>query len=143
MFYQSNAKAFEYAHNLRGNTTPAEELLWNHLSKNQLDEYRFKRQHPILNYIADFYCHRAKMIIEVDGEVHEQEERIARDRLRTAKMEAIGCRVIRFINREVMYLTEYVISCIRKELSMAPWPPRQGRLEGPARWNQKNQSNTL
>lgn len=73
MFYGSNAKTFQYAHALRARMTDAEKKLWDRLSNKQLEGYRSKRQHPIANYIADFYCHQAKLIIEVDGKIHEQE----------------------------------------------------------------------
>ena len=116
MFYSSNAKTFQYAHKLRRQMTDAEKSLWKHLCRNQLDGYRFKRQHPIINYIADFYCHKAKLIIEVDGKIHEQNEQIIHDRERTTKIETLGCRVMRFTNTEVMNQIEYVIMSIRKEL---------------------------
>ena len=65
MFYGALPIHFELARELRNHPTEAETFLWNHISC--IKEIRFKRQHPILNFIADFYCHRAKLIIEVDG----------------------------------------------------------------------------
>ncbi|MGC1242591.1 MAG: DUF559 domain-containing protein, partial [Chryseosolibacter sp.] len=83
MFYQSNAKTFRFAKQLRAEMTGAEKFLWSHLSNKQIEGYRFKRQHPIMNYIADFYCHKAKLIIEVDGKIHERPDRIAHDNERS------------------------------------------------------------
>lgn len=100
--------------------TEAEAKLWTRLSNKQLNGYRFKRQHPIVNYIADFYCHKAKMIIEVDGKIHEQEQQIAHDNERTRKIEQFGCRVLRFTNAEVMNQIEEVLKKIEKELNQGP-----------------------
>ncbi|MDZ7935995.1 MAG: DUF559 domain-containing protein [Emticicia sp.] len=69
MFYGAGNIVFNNAAQLRANPTPMEEYLWNFLSKSQLG-VRFKRQQPIGNYIADFYCHLAKLVIEVDGSIH-------------------------------------------------------------------------
>lgn len=65
MFYGAPPHIFEKARELRKRTTPAEQKLWEHLKKKQLKGYRFRRQHPIFNFIADFYCHSAKLVIEV------------------------------------------------------------------------------
>jgi cyclase len=72
MFYGAGSIIFKRAAELRANPTPMEEHLWHFLSKNQLG-LRFKRQHPISNYIADFYCHSIKLAIEIDGSVHNTE----------------------------------------------------------------------
>ena len=119
LFYRSNAQIFRYAHKLRANMTVAEKILWHHLSKSKLNGYRFKRQHPIKNYIADFYCHKAKLIIEIDGGIHDQEDQIIRDRERTAIIEALDCRVIRFRNSEVMNEIEHVLASIKTALPPA------------------------
>ena len=74
MFFGAVPEIFEFAKRNRANPTPAEEYLWNFLCKNQLNNLRFKRQHPIGNYIADFYCHSAKLVIELDGSIHKLEE---------------------------------------------------------------------
>jgi cyclase len=72
MFYGALPIHFELAKKLRDKQTEAEIFLWNHLAK--IKGVRFKRQHPILYFIADFYCHKAKLIIEVDGEYHKTPE---------------------------------------------------------------------
>lgn len=98
MFYGAMPITFKNARRLRSEMTNAEKILWNRLSKKQLDNYRFKRQHPVANFIADFYCHRAKLIIEVDGGIHGQPEQIIYDVNRTMELEALGIKVLRFTN---------------------------------------------
>ena len=117
MFYGSNAQTFRFAKKLRREMTEAEQFLWWHLSRNQINGHRFKRQHPIRNYIADFYCHEAKLIIEVDGGIHEQEEQRIRDRERTFAIEKLGCRVLRFSNSDVTNNIEQVLKTIKKALT--------------------------
>ena len=80
--------------------TKEESLLWyNFLSKYTL---RFRRQYVIGNYIVDFYCHQAKLVIELDGSQHYEPEEIEKDRVRTAYLESLGLQVIRFTNLEVL-----------------------------------------
>ena len=117
MFYGSNARTFRFAKKLRREMTEAERFLWWHLSRNQVDGFRFKRQHPIRNYIADFYCHKAKLIIEVDGAIHDQEEQRIRDQERTFAIEELGCRVLRLRNSDVTNNIEQVLNMIRNELN--------------------------
>ena len=99
------------------------------MSKKQLNNYRFKRQHPIANFIADFYCHRAKLIIEVDGGIHDQPEQVIYDANRTRELETLGIKVLRFTNDQVIYGTEKVIEKI-KEILNTTQPSPLGELEG-------------
>ena len=73
MFYGAIKPIFERAEELRKNPTSSENLLWQYLKADQLG-VRFKRQHPIWMYIADFYCHELKLVIEIDGSVHNLKE---------------------------------------------------------------------
>lgn len=115
MFYGADTVIFENAKKLRNNMTFAEKKLWDELSKNRLG-VRFKPQHPISSYIADFYCHKAKLVIEIDGDVHFNEISIAKDGLRSEDMEALGLRVIRFTNQEIHHNIGEVLSTIEKTL---------------------------
>jgi len=76
MFYGALPIHYELAKQLRNNQTEAEVFLWNNLNSLKISgvNFRFKRQHPILYFIADFYCHKAKLIIEVDGGYHDLPE---------------------------------------------------------------------
>lgn len=73
MFFGANKIIFNNARELRNKETDAEKLLWGYLNGNQLG-CRFRRQHPISNYIADFYCHQHKLVVELDGEIHLRPE---------------------------------------------------------------------
>jgi len=94
-----NKKNITLAKNLRKNSTPQEKHLWyDFLSKYEI---RFQRQKAIDNFIADFYCHKAKLIIEIDGSEHYTEKGIKADNFRTEILEGYDLRVIRFTNRQV------------------------------------------
>ena len=92
---RSNARA------LRRNSTEAERLLWSDLRDHRLDRTSFRRQVPIEGYIADFVCHSARLVIELDGGQHFSDEGERADVARTAVIEAKGFRVLRFSNHDV------------------------------------------
>lgn len=75
MWKDASGIIFSYAKKLRENPTQAEEVMWLSLINNQLDGYKFRRQHPLLNYVADFYCHQLKLVIEIDGGIIRQKSR--------------------------------------------------------------------
>ena len=94
-----NKKNITLAKNLRANATPQENHLWyDFLSKY---EVRFQRQKAIDNFIADFYCHKAKLIIEIDGTQHYSEQGKHKDVYRTEILEGYGLKVIRFSNIQI------------------------------------------
>ncbi|GAA3654431.1 endonuclease domain-containing protein [Flavivirga jejuensis] len=86
---------------LRQSLTPAEAFLWKHLKSRQFEGRRFTRQHSIKNYIVDFYCSKEKLIIELDGEVHNNELAKEKDDQRTKYLTELGYTVIRFENKMV------------------------------------------
>ena len=93
---RSNARA------LRKNSTDAERILWSELRDHRLNGASFRRQVPIANYIADFVCHAAKLVIELDGGQHFSDGHEAADARRSATIEAKGFHVLRFSNHDVM-----------------------------------------
>ena len=94
-----NGKNIILAKNLRKNATPQENHLWyDFLAKYEI---RFQRQRAIDNFIADFYCHKAKLIIEIDGSQHYTEEGRQKDEFRTEILEGYDLKVIRFTNRQI------------------------------------------
>ncbi len=113
MYYGAVPDIFEKAKDLRLNMTDAEKLLWLRLSKDQLG-VRFKPQHPINIFIVDFYCHTHKLVIEIDGGVHEQQGEY--DESRTVELKRFGITVIRFTNEEVQNNMDGVIDTIKKHL---------------------------
>jgi very-short-patch-repair endonuclease len=87
------------ARSFRREATKAETILWRHLQNRQLSVAKFVRQEPIGPYFADFACRKAKLIVEIDGPTHENKE--AYDAQRTARLSALGYRVIRFTNDQI------------------------------------------
>ena len=106
----------EFARQNRKNMTPSEQALWNALRKS-LGSWRFRRQHPIGDYIADFICLSEKLVVEVDGEYHNTEEQRIDDKVRTHSLRQMGFRVIRFSNQEVDADIVSVIRRIKEELT--------------------------
>ena len=119
MFYGATPTIFENARLLRVAMTPAEKLLWEQLKNNQFGGYRFKSQHPINWFITDFYCHKAKLIVELDGEIHENEEQTEYDKNRTYMLQEFGLTVVRFKNKEIFNQLEQVLSEIKGFLTTA------------------------
>ncbi len=117
MFEGASYLIFEKAKQLRKNMTPAETVLWMHL-KAGLEGYKFRRQHPIGIYIADFYCHRAKLIIELDGSIHQLEEVQQNDNKREADLLEWGYQVIRFSNQEVFNKINFVLNRILADIKL-------------------------
>jgi very-short-patch-repair endonuclease len=111
MFYNAKPVIFQRAVALRNNMTNAEQILWKRLRKIQLG-VRFKAQHPIERFIADFYCHHSKLVVELDGEIHDRQKEY--DEGREAELEKYGLRIIRFKNSEVIDDIEGVIDKIKR-----------------------------
>ncbi|MDQ1117776.1 MULTISPECIES: DUF559 domain-containing protein [Pseudoxanthomonas] len=101
-------RTLRYARTLRREMTDAERLLWKQLRGGQLEGLKFRRQHPIPPYIADFCCIERRMIVELDGGQHSQ----GRDAARTAFLESQGWRVLRFWDNEVLLEVEAVVEAI-------------------------------
>ncbi len=116
MFYGALPIHFELAKKLRNNQTEAEMYLWDNLQRLKHLKIRFKRQHPVLYFIADFYCHKAKIIIEVDGGYHDIPEQYLYDRNRENELNELGLKVVRFTNEEVLNSIEKVLRTIEKEI---------------------------
>lgn len=99
------------ARELRHNMTPAETMLWQELRANKLGVH-FRRQQIIAGFIVDFYCHKAALVVEVDGDIHDlQQEEDAR---REKALNDIGLRIVRFRNKEVLGNLSVVVSKIKQ-----------------------------
>ncbi len=94
--------------------TEAEIRLWEHLKNKQIFNLRFRRQRPIHIFIADFYCHQVKLVIEVDGDIHLMKENKEWDEGRTAEIERFGINIIKFTNQQVITDIGKVIEEIKK-----------------------------
>jgi very-short-patch-repair endonuclease len=118
------------AKQLRRAMTRAETLLWRHLKAHRLAALGFRRQSPMGNYIADFVAHSRKLIVEVDGESHDFEERIRHDGRRDEWFASRGYRVLRFTNEDVMKNLEGIVLAIDLAAAQVAPPsltlPRKG-----------------
>jgi len=118
------------AKQLRRTMTRAETLLWRHLKAHRLAAIGFRRQSPIGDYIADFVSHSCKLVVEVDGESHDFEERQRHDKQRDQWFASRGYRVLRFTNDDVMKNLEGVVCAIGLAAEQAAPPslplPRKG-----------------
>ena len=119
------------ARELRRNLTDAEGRLWRLLRGRHFSGFKFRRQHPLGPYVADFVCLERRLIIEADGGEHA--DRAGRDQERTRWLAARGYRVVRFWNHQVLGETEAVLAAILEALQENPSPqPSPSRGEGKA-----------
>lgn len=116
MFYGAPPHIFEKARELRKTMTPAEQILWDRLKKRQLKGYEFRRQHPLSEFIADFYCHGAGLVIEVDESIHDLEEQKTYDLERSKELNRFGITVLRFTNEQIEDDIEVVLKRIKDYL---------------------------
>jgi ATP-dependent DNA helicase RecG len=112
-------------------TTETEAILWNYLKGKNLEEYKFRRQHIIDEFIVDFVCLTKKLIIEIDGKYHERPEMIEADKLRTQILQGVGFKIIRFTNEEVIGHIESVLKKIVNELGSLPFGEGRGGATSP------------
>jgi len=112
----------QLAKGLRKRSTDVELLLWSHLRAGRFEGMKFRRQHPIGKYIADFVCLEKRLIIELDGGQHALPDETLKDRQRDAWLEKEGYTVIRFWDNEVFTNTSGVLETIRERLHRTPSP---------------------
>jgi len=115
---QLSAQQKGRAKQLRQRMTRAETLLWRYIKAHRIDDLGFRRQVPIRNYIADFVCHSARLIIEIDGETHDFQSRQLRDKARDEWFESQGYAVLRFTNSDVLQNLNGVVELIRETASL-------------------------
>ncbi|MDZ7625734.1 MAG: methionine synthase [Ignavibacteriaceae bacterium] len=106
----------KYAESHRNNPTTAELVLWEQLKSKTLNNYKFRRQHIIGQYIADFVCLSKKLVIELDGLIHQLPENQQSDEIRTEALNNLGFKVLRFKNEEVLNEIDKVLDVIIKSL---------------------------
>jgi very-short-patch-repair endonuclease len=117
MFFGADPVIFRAAAILRRNLTLAELLLWKKLKDRKLFNTKFRKQHPINIFIVDFYCHEHKLVIEIDGDIHNNENSNEYDLNRTEELKKYGIRVISFPNELIIYNIDFVIERIQEKIS--------------------------
>lgn len=127
MKVHNKASLKEIRRRLRKDSTPSEDILWQEVRNGKLNGLKFKRQHSIGNYIVDFYCATARLVIEVDGEIHLAYDQQEKDKLRDENLIDMGFKIIRFTNDEIVFNIDSVIKKIleksaKKDLILNPSP---------------------
>jgi len=117
MHYGSNSFTFQKAVELRNRMTKAETVLWEELRHRKFMGLKFRRQHPIDRFIVDFYCHKHKLVIELDGSVHDLPEVAENDKNREAELTDLGLTILRFSNSIVLQSIQAVLNTIAKFIS--------------------------
>ena len=123
MYYGAKPATLEAARILRKSMTRTEKLLWDKLKGKQICGLRFRRQHPISFFIADFYCHEVRLVVETDGKIHDYKKEY--DDGREAEMEKYYIKTLRFTNHDVENDIKKVVSEIenqvKERLKAPPW----------------------
>jgi very-short-patch-repair endonuclease len=109
--------ALKRAKSLRKNQTEQESKLWQFVRGHRFASFKFRRQQPMGDYIVDFVCHAAKLIIELDGEQHGEDVAIRHDERRARFLERSGYRIVRFSNAEFLTNTQVILDFIYNELT--------------------------
>lgn len=141
IYYGYNKNPQPFANTLRKDMTKAEACLWKYaLRASVLKGYSFRRQRPVLNYIADFMCKELSLIVEVDGITHTWEEVIQKDRVRQTALEKAGFTVLRFTDSDVLKSKSSVVETLedwidvferRNEVPESKRQPRKSRRNAP------------
>ena len=111
-------KLYQYGRELRQELTEAEKLLWEELRNRKLNGLKFRRQHPLDKFIVDFYCNEKKIVLELDGGVHNEKINKEYDEARTAMLAGLNIIVLRFKNEEVINDMQGVLKKIRDVANM-------------------------
>ena len=113
-FFGASLKTIDRTKKLRRDSTNAELLLWKVIRNRQLRGFKFRRQHTICHFIVDFYCHEGKLIIELDGDIHEVSEVKEYDAKREAILKELELKILRFTNEDVFSNLDKVIKTIEE-----------------------------
>jgi len=111
-YFGAKPETLRLAGELRRSMTKAEKILWKYLRNRQIIGCRFRRQHPVYEFIVDFFCYEAMLAIEVDGEVHYDASQMEHDIERTRVLNQLGIEVVRFKNSDVENKTMEVVNKI-------------------------------
>jgi very-short-patch-repair endonuclease len=122
-----NPQHRDRAKSLRHAMTRAETLLWRYLKAHHVETLGFRRQVPMKRYVADFVCHAARLVVELDGETHDFASSQNNDHVRDAWFRSQGYTVLRFTNDQVMANLEGVVAVIRTTASERDVPPSRSQ----------------
>ena len=111
----ASPKTFAFAAKLRAEMTVPEKILWVYLKDKPMG-FKFRRQHPIGRYVLDFYCHKKRLSIEIDGKNHDDLAQFVNDVERTGYLNRIGIKEIRFKNEDILHNIDKIKLSINHEL---------------------------
>jgi very-short-patch-repair endonuclease len=138
-FFNADQETVRLAKQLRKIMTGPEKILWEKLRNRKICRFKFRRQHPVWIYIADFYCPELMIAIEIDGPIHLSGEKKEQDRNRDTELNRFGIKTVRFSNNEIIHKPDEVINKIEKIIAertsenvipARPSPPRRGGQGG-------------
>lgn len=129
--YGASSEIFKRAKDLKREMTPAEKVPWRELRNGKLDGYKFRRQHPLGKFIADFYCHEKRLVVEVDGEIHDDKDVRERDESRTNELKSFELTLVRFRNEEIFTNLGEVLNKIKCSLGTKSLSEREGKNPSP------------
>lgn len=118
MHFGSNPFAFQKAKELRNKMTDAESVLWESLRNKQFLGLKFRRQHPVSRFIVDFYCHKYKLVIELDGNIHDLSDVKTNDNNRENELKEFGLKILRLKNIEITNNLSKSLDKIKKEIEL-------------------------
>jgi len=123
MRYFNLHKYKELRQELRNKSPKAEQMLWSKLKDSRFLELKFRRQHGIGRFVVDFYCPKLRLVIELDGDSHFNEDAVEYDRLRTEYFKSVNIKVLRFTNNDIYKNLIGVLEEIKKCVSDHPLSP--------------------
>jgi very-short-patch-repair endonuclease len=127
IYFGAKPELLRIAGDLRHSLTSSERLLWEKLRNRKILGFKFRRQHPFNEIILDFYCHDARLSVEIDGNIHNDQYQKERDKERTYILSKFGITEVRFSNREVENQIEKVLEKIKEYLVTLPPSPGRGK----------------
>nr|NQU92957.1 endonuclease domain-containing protein [Bacteroidota bacterium] len=114
--YGATPEIFDRAQQLRKKMTEAEANLWKRLRNRKFEGLKFRRQHPVNRFIVDFYCHEKRLVVEVDGSIHDLKEVKERDEGREEDLKNLGLTIVRFTNEEILNDISTVLEKLKTKL---------------------------
>lgn len=118
MYFGATKEKIVLARKLRNHSTDSEQILWQKIRNCQIEGAKFRRQHPISEFIADFYCHEIRLVIEVDGGIHDHGRQAERDIERTRILNSLGITVVRFSNDQIINRLNDSLNDLKQQIQL-------------------------
>jgi len=129
-YFNASPEILKRANDLRQHMTEPEKMLWEIIGKKKMMSVTFRRQHPIDRFIVDFYSHDVLLVVEIDGDIHNNTEVAERDDGREVELKKLGLSVMRFTNKEVLGQRDKVVKSIQQYIIHKQIPSPHGEGKG-------------